>query len=135
MITFDAPSREQCTVRRARTNTPLQALVLLNDEQFVEAARMFAERIMTEGGDEMRDRIEFAFRAATARRPTAEEAQLFMDLFQTQLAEYQRDTEAAEKLLSVGEAPHNKELNAAELATWTVIANTILNLNETLTKG
>ena len=91
MITFDAPSRESCTVRRARTNTPLQALVLLNDEQYVEAARKFAERIMTEGGDDARSRIEFAFRAATARRPTAEETQLFLDLFQEQLAEYQHD--------------------------------------------
>ncbi len=135
MITFDAPSRESCTVRRARTNTPLQALVLLNDEQYVEAARKFAERIMTEGGTDAKSRIEFAFRAATARHPNRDEAQLFMDLFNEQLATYQQDSEAAEKLLSVGEAPRNTQLNPAELAAWTIIANTILNLNETLTKG
>jgi hypothetical protein len=135
MITFDAPSRESCTVRRARTNTPLQALVLLNDEQYVEAARKYAERIMTAGGDDPHSRIEFAFRTATARRPNADEVQLFLDLFDGQLAVYQKDSEAAEKLLSVGEAPRNTQLNPAELAAWTIIANTILNLNETLTKG
>ena len=135
MATFDAPSREACTVRRERTNTPLQALVLMNDTQFVEAARKFGERILNEGGKTTEDRITFAFRSCTARRPSKEELAVIKQLFQSHLVEYRKNTAAAMKLLSVGESPRDKKLDAAELAAWTMVANLVLNLDETITKG
>lgn len=135
MLTFDAPSRESCTVRRARTNTPLQALVLMNDIQFVEAARALAERMMTEAGPTPEDRVTFAFRLATARRPASDELDVFLRLYAEYLKDYGRDREAATKLVSVGESGWNQALDVAELAAYTMIANLILNLDETVTKG
>ena len=135
MSTFDAPSRESCTVRRARTNTPLQALLLLNDEQYVEAARSLAQRMITEGGATPEQRIEFAFRLATARLPNDFERSVLIKLYGVHLAEYQADPAAAAKLLAVGESPRNEKLNPSEHAAWTMIANVILNLSETITKG
>ena len=88
LTTFDAPSREECTVRRGRTNTPLQALVLMNDEQYVEAARHLAERMMREGGPTPAERIAFGFRLATSRQPTADELRIFQRLFDAQPAAY-----------------------------------------------
>jgi mono/diheme cytochrome c family protein len=134
LATFDAPDRETCTVRRARTNTPLQALVLMNDPTYVEASRKLAERMMTEAkGPE--ERITFAFRLATARPPTAKETAVLRQVLQAQLAKYQKDNAAALKLLSVGESPRNEKLQTDELAAWTIVASVILNLDETLTKG
>jgi hypothetical protein len=135
MASFDAPSRESCTVRRERTNTPLQALIMMNDIQFVEAARKLAERMMTEAGTNPKQRITFAFRMATSRRPTADETALFLEMYHDHLAEYRKDQKAALKLLSVGEMKRNESLDVSELAAWTMIANLILNLDETLTKG
>ena len=135
MATFDAPSRESCSVRRARTNTPLQALVLMNDIQYVEAARNFAQRIMTQGGKTFEDRVEFAFRLATARRPDSREVGVSAKLFNGLFADYQKDKDAALKLVSVGESKRNEALDVGELAAWTIFANLILNLNETITKG
>ena len=135
MVTFDAPSREACTVRRARTDTPLQALVLMNDIQFVEAARNLAQRMMTVAGNRPADRIAFAFRLATARRPRPDESAVFLKLYEAQLALYQHDPKAATKLVNVGESKRNEKLNVSELAAWTMIANVILNLDETVTKG
>ena len=135
MVTFDAPSREACTVRRARTDTPLQALVLMNDVQFVEAARNLAQRMMNEAGPKPQDRITFAFRLATARRPRPDESAVFLKLFKQQLKIYQHNSKAAAKLVSIGESKRNKKLNVNELAAWTMIANLILNLDETVTKG
>ncbi|GAG36340.1 unnamed protein product, partial [marine sediment metagenome] len=116
MTTFDAPDRETCQVRRARTNTPLQALVLMNDVQFVEAARKLAERVVTEGGLSDEDRIVFAFRAVTSRRPNVTEKASLLRL----LAEYQRefsaDSEAAKRLISVGESSPNESLDAVEIS-------------------
>ncbi|NOX53593.1 MAG: DUF1553 domain-containing protein [Planctomycetes bacterium] len=132
---FDAPSRERCTVRRPRTNTPLQALVLMNDVQFVEAARCLAQRMMTEGGRTPEQRIAFAFRIATARRPDAHELAVLVDTFRKRLEAYRRDGRAAEKLVSVGEAPRDASLDVAELAAYTIVANIILNLDETITKS
>jgi hypothetical protein len=135
MTTFDAPDRETCRVRRARTNTPLQALVLMNDVQFVEAARKLAERVMNEGGSGVQDRITFAFRSVLARHPSPSElgslTQLF-DHYHTELAE---DPEAAKKLLAAGESPRTESLDVIELGTWTMIAHLLLNLSETITKG
>jgi hypothetical protein len=135
MQAFDAPSREKCVVRRSRTNTPLAALVLLNDTQFVEAARHLAARIMTEGGESVEERAAFAFRLATARRPDADELRVLTDQYQKHLAHYRAAPEAAKKLIAVGESKRDESLEPAEQAAWTMIANLILNLDETITKG
>jgi mono/diheme cytochrome c family protein len=137
MSAFDAPDRETCTVRRARTNTPLQALVLLNDPTYVEASRKLAERMMNEPGAaaSAEDRIAFAFRLATARKPTAEESAVLKKVYDQQLAVYRSNAEAATKLLAVGESPRDEKLDPADLAAWTTVASTILNLDETVTKG
>jgi hypothetical protein len=135
MATFDAPDREKCTARRAFTNTPLQALVLLNDPTYVEASRKLAERMLSEAGNSADERITFAFRLATARKPTAKELAVLRQIADDQLARFRRDKSAAEKLLSVGESPRNEALDASELAAWTTVASVILNLDETLTRG
>ncbi|MBI3865981.1 MAG: DUF1553 domain-containing protein [Planctomycetia bacterium] len=134
LLTFDAPSREACTVRRSRTNTPLQALVLLNDKQYVEAARKLAERIMTEGGATPAERAAYAFRIATSRKPTADETVVLVRVFESELVEFQADADAAAKLLAVGDAKRNESLDPKELAAWTMVANLVLNLDETVTK-
>lgn len=135
MQIFDAPSREACTVRRSRTNTPLQALALMNDVQFVEAARHFAERILREGGKTPEARLQYGFLAVTSRLPSEKELDVLLAGYREHLAEYQRDPQAAEALLQVGDSPRNESLPAAEHAAWTIIANLLLNLNETITKG
>ncbi len=135
MTNFDAPSRESCTVHRSRTNTPLQALNLMNDVQFVEAARRFAERVMAEGGAADRDRAVFAFRLATARQPNDSELGIVLAVLKSHLEEYQNNAEAARKLIDFGDSKPNPALDASELAAWTMVANLILNLDETVTKG
>jgi hypothetical protein len=134
LLTFDAPSRETCTVRRARTNTPLQALVLLNDTQYVEAARKLAERMMTETGRTPGERAVLAFRLATSRLPTNDELGVLLRVYQSERAEFLADRDAALKLLGYGEAKRNESLDPAELAAWTLVATLILNLDETVTK-
>lgn len=135
MSTFDAPNRETCQVRRARTNTPLQALVLMNDVQFIEAARKFAERIMLEGGVGVQERVTFAFRSVLSRRPSQSELGSISQLFDEYLAEFKQDAEGAGKLLSAGESPRNEALEVSELGAWTMIAHLLLNLSETVTRG
>ncbi len=135
LMTLDAPDRETCTVRRPRTNTPLQALVLLNDPTYVEASRKLAERILTEAGPSTEDRIAFAFRLVTARRPRAEEIGVLQSVLERQHAKFRKDVAAAEKLLRVGESPRNDKLNAAELAAWSLLASAILNLDEAVTRN
>jgi len=135
MLLFDAPTREYCVVRRLRTNTPLQALVLMNDPQFVEASRALAQRMMTEAGNDPKKRIAFAFRLATARAPVGEEVKVLLDVFNRELADFRKDKPAAEKLMSVGTFKAKSGLDASELAAWTTIASMILNLDETVTKG
>ena len=134
MAAFDAPSREACTVRRERTNTPMQALLLMNDIQFIEAARKFAERIMKSPGKTNQDRLTFAFRTATARKPSKFELGLLLELHLSHIADYQKDSKSVLKLLGVGESPFDKSLKPTELAAWTLTANMILNLDETITK-
>lgn len=133
MTTFDAPSREECSVRRERTNTPLQALLLMNDPQYVEAARFFAQRILAEGGDTDHQRIQFAVSAALCRPLRSQEEQRFSELLQSFRAEYQADPEAAKKLIAIGEMPAETE-QPAELAAWTMVANLIFNLDEFVCK-
>jgi hypothetical protein len=134
LITFDAPDREKCTARRAVTNTPLQALVLLNDPTYIEAARVLAEKMIREGGADPARRIRYAFRLATARDPNAKELQVLRELERTESGEYRRNKDAARKLVGVGEAKANAKVDAGELAAWTTVASTILNLDETITR-
>ncbi|MDG2291317.1 MAG: PSD1 and planctomycete cytochrome C domain-containing protein [Phycisphaerales bacterium] len=135
MTLLDAPSREFCTVRRERTNTPLAALLLLNDEQYVEAARAMGQRIMTEGGSTDADRVVFAFRLATSRRPTDQEQAVLLSLYAEQYAEFASDIPAATMLLEFGAAPRDDTLDPAAHAAWSIVANLILNLDETISKG
>jgi len=134
LLTFDAPDRETCTVRRGRTNTPLQALVLMNDPTYVEAGRKFAERLLKEAST-TDDRLSLAFRLATARSPSAKEIVVLRQVLEKQLAKYRADEKAALQLLSIGESPRDERLAPAELAAWTIVASVILNLDETVTKG
>jgi hypothetical protein len=134
LTTFDAPDREKCTARRTLTNTPLQALVLLNDPTYVEAARALAERMLEQGGKDPASRIRWGFRLATARQPDANEVRVLKDIEVQELAQYRRDKDAARKLLDVGESPADAKLDSGELAAWTTVASMILNLDETITK-
>jgi len=134
LSTFDAPDRETCTVRRLRTNTPLQALILMNDPTYVEASRKLAERLLT-GARTNKRRVELAFQLALARPPAKRELALLLRIAQEQIAVYQGDRDAAARLLDVGEASRNQTFDAAELAAWTIVANVILNLDETISKA
>jgi hypothetical protein len=135
MLIFDAPTREYCVARRPRTNTPLQALTLLNDPQFVEASRAFARRILVEGGPSDERRIAYGFRLATARTPDADEVKVLHEVLRQQLAAFRADRDAAEKLLRIGDFTPSEPLDPCELAAWTTVASLILNLDETITKG
>ncbi len=133
LAAFDAPSRETCTVRRARTNTPLQSLVLMNDEQYVEASRHLAQRMLA-GGGEAADRLRLGFRLVAARLPSGDELEVLLRVLAAQQTEFQSDRAAAERLLSVGESPRPPEADVAELAAYTMVANLLLNLDEAITK-
>ena len=135
MAILDAPSRETCVVRRARTNTPLSALALMNDIQFFEAARSLAERMMTDGGPTPQERIAYGFRLATARRPGPSELNVLLAQYRAHLAEFSDNEESARRLVTVGESPIDESLDVCRLAAWTMVANLILNLDETITKG
>lgn len=134
LVTFDAPDREKCIARRALTNTPLQALILLNDPTYIEAARALAARTLRAGGKDAHSRIAFAFRQATARQPAPEELRVLNALLKQQLARYRREQQAAEQLLKVGESPVDARLDKADLAAWTMVMSAILNLDETITR-
>ena len=134
MLLFDSPSREVCAVKRSRTDTPLQALALLNEVTFVEASRVLAERMLHEGGVTPEERIAYGFRRAVARRPNQAEMKVLADGLQRRLAKYQHDPEAARKLLAVGDAKSDPKLDPAELAAYTMTASAILNLDETITR-
>jgi hypothetical protein len=134
MMTFDAAGRETCIVRENRTNTPLQALTLMNDVTYVEAARVLAERMMTEGGATPEERIAFAFRLATGRAPAAPETRLLLDGLRYHRDNYQTDPQAALKLVSAGEHARDQKLEPAELAAYATVASLILNLDATVTK-
>jgi hypothetical protein len=134
MATFDASSRESCAVRQIVTNTPLQALDLMNNVTFVEAARVFAQRIMKDGGATPEQRIEFAFRVATARPPSPAERILVLDFFSKEVDEFKRMPEAASNSVSHGEYPRDQRLDQAELAAYTSVTRLILNLDTTITK-
>jgi hypothetical protein len=134
MISFDAGERNTCLLRRQNTSTPLQALVLLNDPQFAEAARKLAERALKEAGSSPDARITFAFRLLTSRRPSAPELGVLRRLYEEQLASFRADAPGAEALLKVGEAKFDPRLDRAELAATSALASAILNFDEAVLK-
>jgi len=134
MISFDASSRESCIVRQTRTNTPLQALNLMNDVTYLEASRKLAERMLKEGGAAEDDRIAYAFRLVVSRRPQAEEAKVLRDSLHGFMGRYQNDSKAALKYLNYGASPRDESLSPNELASYAAVASLILNLDETITK-
>jgi len=130
---FDAPTRETCTVQRPRTNTPLQALVTLNERTFVQSAHGLAVRVLREGGDSTESRLEVAFRITVGRRPDQSEQVILGKILEEQLKHYRQDGKAAEALVSQGTVA-SKGLDQATLAAWTGLANVLLNLDETITR-
>ncbi|NBV20413.1 MAG: DUF1553 domain-containing protein [Proteobacteria bacterium] len=134
MLLFDAPFRESCTLRRPRTNTPLQALNLLNDPTYVEAARFLAQRMIKDGGGTEETRLTHGFRLLLARPPSPAELKVLRGAYERARADFTKDTEAGKSLLSVGSAGFDAKLNPAELAAYTTVASTLLNLDETVTK-
>jgi hypothetical protein len=135
MLAFDAPSREECTAERNRSNIPQQALVLLNDPTYVEAARMFAARILSECKGTTEQRITWAWLHALQRKPDAEEMKIVNDLLAKHLADYKKKAGDAEALLRTGLAPASAEIDKSELAAWTHVARVVLNLHETVTRS
>jgi Protein of unknown function (DUF1553)/Protein of unknown function (DUF1549)/Planctomycete cytochrome C len=132
---FDAPSREECTARRAVSNTPLAALALLNDPSFVEAARVFAARLVREGGKTEEEQVRWAWRAVLSRSPEEREVAALARLYRQEREQYATDPSAAEKLVCVGLSPRPEDIDVAELAAWTAVARALLNLNETITRN
>ena len=134
-MTFDAPSRELICTRRTATNTPLQALTTLNDPVFFDAARGLARRILIEAPSDPLEGIRYGFRLCTARRPSTEESDRLLRLFEEELGNFQRNPKAAEELATGGGVARPDGCDTGRFAAWTVLANVLLNLNETLTKG
>jgi hypothetical protein len=134
MTSFDAPNRESYCLRRERSNTPLQALTLMNDVQFFEAARNFAQNVMQTNAS-TDARITALFRTSTGRFPSAQEAEIIRQDFEKHLAAYTTKPEEAKKAIRYGESKPDEKLNPAELAAWTMVANLVMNLDEVVTKG
>jgi hypothetical protein len=135
LLAFDASTREECVVDRARSNTPLQALVLLNDPNFVESARAFAARMIHEGGADVRARIEWGFQLALSRPPRGQEVSVLIQLMQHHYDQYRADPAAARALLSAGLEPNPADIDPVELAAWTSIARVLLNLHESISRS
>jgi len=134
MTAFDAPNREVCIVKRESTNTPLQALVLLNDTEFVEASKVLAERMQKEGGTSLDDQIAYGFRLAVSRSPKSEEKNILKELYQQQNIRFKKKPKEASKLLSVGQKEIDKALDKTKTAALTMVANTMLNHDEAYMK-
>jgi hypothetical protein len=135
MALFDAPTRDKCQMRRSRTNTPMQALVTLNDVQFVEAARMLAERSIHKGGSTLAEKITHAYRLATGVKPTSRTLKLLEETFEEELKVFQAAPDRAKQLLAIGESKRDEKIDANEHAAMTIVTSMILNLDATLTKG
>ena len=135
LVAFDAPSREECTGERVRSNVPQQALALLNDPTYVEAARVFAERILRDGGTTTGSRLRFAFARALQRAPAPAEERILVDLLRKGREQFEREPAAARKLVATGQAPVAPDLPAADLAAWTQVARAILNLPALVTRS
>jgi len=135
MTIFDAPTREKCSLKRSRTNTPLQALVTLNDPQFVEAARALAQAALQHDDKSVEQQIVFIFRRAAGVHPTTGVRAILTEAFQEELERFQADTDIANQFLAIGESKRDESLDAAVHAAMTVVTSMILNLDETLTRG
>jgi hypothetical protein len=135
MLAFDAPGREECTADRPRSNTPLQSLVLMNDPEFVEAARALAELTLTAGTASERERLDRAFRRVVSRRPTDAERAVLAKLLTDHSQQYAKDSAAADQLLAIGEHPVPSGIDHASLAAWTSVCRTLLNLHEAITRN
>ena len=133
MVLFDMPSREVCTVKRARTNTPLQALSLLNNVTYVEASRKFAERILKSGSN-INEQIAWAFRRVTQRHPTEKEKTILVRGYERRLKTFRTSIDHATELLTQGEAPTSEDFDKAKLAAMTTVASVLLNLDEVINK-
>ena len=134
MMAFDAPSRQECTAERATSNTPMQALTLLNDPTYVETARVLATRIIREGGESVTDRINWTYQWVLSRMPQPQELEVMTHLYNKHETEYTANLDAAGALVATGEAPVTEGLEPDELAAWTSVARVILNLHETITR-
>ncbi len=134
MTTFDAAGREMCSVRPSRTDTPLQALALMNDVTFVEAARCLAQRVMREAGATADERVQMVFRLVLTRAPKPPELKVLLEDLNNHLARFRADPKSAQSLISAGDAPRDEKLDAIELAAYTGVAGLILNLDEAITK-
>ncbi len=135
LMVFDAPSREECTARRPRSNTPLQALVLLNDPEYVEAARALATKTLAEGGADPLSRARFMLRRAVGRVPSDREAAVVAELVSAEQARFVADADGVKKLLAIGDLPLPEGLDRVELAAWTTAARVVLNMQETFTRN
>jgi hypothetical protein len=134
MAALDAPSREECTCDRTRSNIPQQALVLLNDPVFVEAAKALASRVLASGAKDDTAKVSFAFERATGRAPNADESKILLGLLAKHRRQFAEKPEDAKKLLSVGDVPAPKDVKPEELAAWVSVCRTVLNLHETITR-
>ena len=134
MTIFDMPTRDICMVSRESTNTPLQALSLLNDPQFVEAAKALAVRMKKEGGEQINEQLEIGFQMAVSRKPNKKELQILNDLYKQEFSKFEKSKENALAYLAVGDYKVPNEYQPSEMATLTLVANTLLNMDEMYTK-
>jgi len=134
MDIFNAPNRETCAVRRERTNTPLQALVTLNDPQFVEAARTLAQKAVLDGGETADAKIDFVAKRLLARSLTDAEKAIVRDSLTVLTAEYKAKPDEAKKLIAVGDSKADPKVDVPTLAAWTMLVNELMNLDEVLNK-
>ena len=135
LLAFDASTREECVVERARSNTPLQALVLLNDPTYVESARALAALMIHEGGAQAKTRIERGFQRVLSRVPRAQELEVLSALLERHYDQYRADQAAALAIIGTGLAPNPGDIDPVDLAAWTSVARVILNLQETITRS
>ena len=134
MMIFDAAKRDVCVVKRGETNTPMQALLLLNDTQFVEASLFLGQRMLKEGGETLLEQIQFVFRLTTGRHPTEKEIEILKTLFREQQEIFEVNPDQAEKLIATGEKERDPSLPSTQVATATIMASTMLNFDDTITK-
>ncbi|MFP6595960.1 MAG: DUF1553 domain-containing protein, partial [Candidatus Hydrogenedentota bacterium] len=131
---FDAPSREECTAERPVSNIPQQALVLLNDPTYVEAARVLAEGILSDGKDTVDHKIALAYQRVLARNPSEQEQLAIARLYEQHAEYYRANSDEAEALVAVGHSPSSEKHSPAEIAAWTSVARVLLNVHETITR-
>jgi hypothetical protein len=135
VLAFDAPTREECTAQRPRSNTPLQALVLLNDPTYVEAARALAQRILRSPAESPDDRIRWAFLQVLTREANESELTHLRQVYVGQLQQFRQDPQRAEQLVLLGQSRVGEDFDRVELAAWTAVTRVLLNLHETITRN